>query len=257
MVPDRLENWTFETLETLCAAGQSESDRHDFKSGLQNPEGTTKICCAFANSFDGFLVIGVADKSNQFKIHVIETDKELYGHLVTKVKADPDITISMPRMIPILGSTRLVYVFEIPQSPRRPHLPTPADWRVFWKRVGSNCVQMTLEEVRYQMSVYEEKREKLALLLIELTHIVRSLEEQANYQDGHYNGVIFSFDIIDRVIVESYAILKNDLNSIGALDTLKKRLTIINSEKQKFLSMLTQPYMPDDQRTMINNEPIS
>lgn len=27
---DRLDNWTFEILETLCAAGRSESDRPDF-----------------------------------------------------------------------------------------------------------------------------------------------------------------------------------------------------------------------------------
>jgi hypothetical protein len=29
-------------------------------------------------------------------------------------------------------------------------------------------VQMTLEEIRYQMNTYEEKREKLALLLIDM-----------------------------------------------------------------------------------------
>jgi hypothetical protein len=246
LVPDRLENWTFQTLETLCAAGQSESDRHDFKLGLQEPKGTTKICCAFANSFGGFLVIGVGEKSKRFKIEGIEPSAELYGDLTAKVKADPDITISPPRTIAVPGSTKLVYVFEIPQSPRRPHLPTKVDERVFWKRLGSNCVPMALEEVRYQMNVYEEKREKLALLLMEFHHIVRSLGEQSTMPDGAYDGSIFSFDIIDRVVVESYSILKSDPNTIGALDTLKKRLMLVNAEKQKLLTIVTQPYMPEE-----------
>jgi hypothetical protein len=244
LVPDRLENWTFQTLEILCAAGQPESDRHDFKLGLQEPKGTTKICCAFANSFGGFLVVGVGEKSKRFKIEGVEPSAELYGELIAKVKADPDIAISPPKTITIPEATKLVYVFEIPQSPRRPHLPTKVDERVFWKRLGSNCVPMTLEEVRYQMNVYEEKREKLALLLMELTHIGRSLEEQTFIQDGTYNGSLFSFDIIDRVVVESYSILKSDPNTIGVLDTLKKRLMLANAEKQKLFSIMALPHHP-------------
>lgn len=62
---------------------------------------------------------------------------------------------------------------------------------------------MTLEEIRYQMNTYEEKLEKLALLLIDLNHKVQSLNAQASLLDNHYNGDIFTFDIIDRVIVEA------------------------------------------------------
>jgi hypothetical protein len=245
LVPDRLENWTYQTLEALCAAGRSESDRHDFKSRLQEPKGTTKICCAFANSFGGFLVIGISETSKRFEIEGVEPNKELYGQLIAKIKADPEIAISSPNMIAIPESTKLVYVFEIPQSPRRPHLPTPVDERVFWKRLGSDCVPMTLEEVRYQMNIYEEKREKLALLVMEMSHIVRSLSEQTALPDGAYNGSIFSFDIIDRVVVESYSILKSDPNTIGALDTLKKKLMMVNAEKQKLLSMMAVSYAPE------------
>lgn len=242
LVPDRLENWTFQTLEALCAAGQSESDRHDFKLGLQEPRGTTKICCAFANTFGGFLVIGVGEKSTQFKIEGIDPNKELYGQLLAKIKADPEIAISPPTTIAIPKSTKLVYVFEIPRSPRRPHLPTLADERFFWKRVGSDCIQMTLEEIRYQMNTYEEKREKLALMLMELSHIVRSLTEQSEIKDGIYDGSVFSFNIIDRVVVESYSILKSDPNTIGVLDTLKKQLMRANTEKQKLNSIMALPH---------------
>ena len=241
MVPDRLDSWTHQTIENLCSAGQSESDRHDFKLGLQDPKTTTKLCCAFANSFGGFLVIGVAEKLNGFHIEGIEPDKELYGKLIAKVKADPDIAIKPPKTIEVPGSAKLIYIFEIPQSSRRPHLPVPADWRVFWKRHGSDCVQMTLEEVRYQMNTYEEKREKLTLLVMELSHIIRALQEQTILEDGSYNGTTFSFDIIDRVVVESYSILKSDPDTIGALNTLKSKLMTINAEKQRLFSTMSQP----------------
>jgi hypothetical protein len=112
------------------------------------------------------------------------------------VKADPNIAISLPRTISIPTSTKLLYVFEVAQSPRRPHLPSPAEQRTFWKRQGSDCVPMTLEEIRYQMNTYEEKREKLALLLIDLHHKLASLHDQAAMADGD----VFSFEIVDRVV---------------------------------------------------------
>jgi hypothetical protein len=37
---------------------------------------------------------------------------------------------------------------------------------------------MTLEEIRYQMNTYEEKREKLSLLLIDLHNKLQSLGAQ-------------------------------------------------------------------------------
>ena len=243
MVPNTLNDWTYEVVQGLCAVGQSESDRHDFKFQLAELHNATKICCAFANTFGGFIVVGVKDKGRgQFEIVGLDPDKELYGNFLAKVKADPDIAISLPKTIEIPGSTKLLYVFAVPQSFRRPHLPSPADQRVFWKRQGSACVQMTLEEIRYQMNTYEEKREKLALLLIDLHNKLRSLGDQAAMPDLHYNGDVYSFDIIDRVVAEAFTILKADVNIFGALDTIKRRLMLLNAEKQKMLNILSQAY---------------
>src|ERR1700758_2240518 len=117
---------------------------------------------------------------------------------------------------------------KFPKSPRRPHLPSPVDQRTFWKRQGSDCVPMTLEEIRYQMNTYEEKREKLALLLIDLHHKLVSLHDQAAMVDGHYNGDVFSFEIVDRVVAEAYSILKEDLRIFGALDKIRRSLMLLN-----------------------------
>jgi predicted HTH transcriptional regulator len=59
MIPSTLNDWTYQTIEALCSVGQSESDRHDFKFNLAELHNATKICCAFANTFGGFIVVGV------------------------------------------------------------------------------------------------------------------------------------------------------------------------------------------------------
>jgi len=252
-VPTTLGAWTYEAVAALCAAGYSESDRHDFKRGLPDAKGLTKVACALANTFGGFIVLGVAEAArHSFEPIGIDPDGEIYGQFHAKIRAEPEIPISYPRQIEVPGSLKVLYVFEVLQSTRRPHLPSPADERIFWKRVGSSCRQMTLEEVRQQMLSLEEKREKLALLLIDLFHKQRSLEEQANVPDGHYSGDIFAFDIIDRIVVESYSILRDDVNTIGVLDTLRKQLLLLNAEKQKVLSMMALSYGPEDKARAIN-----
>ncbi|MBI3758455.1 MAG: ATP-binding protein [Deltaproteobacteria bacterium] len=254
MLPKTLSDWTYEVIQTLCAAGQTESDRHDFKFNLAALHNATKICCAFANTFGGFIVVGVKDSGpRQFEILGIDPDKELYGNLLSKVKADPDIDISPPKTISVPGADKLLYIFEVPQSTRRPHLPSPADQRIFWKRQGSACIQMTLEEIRYQMNTYEEKREKLALLLIDLHNKLRSLEDQAAMPNAHYNGDMFFFEIIDRVVAEAFAILKADASIFSALDTIKRRFMLLNAEKQKMLAIQALSYGVEFKTARIND----
>jgi hypothetical protein len=253
LVPNILNCWTYETVEALCAAGQCESDRHDFKFNLPESTNVTKVCCAFANTFGGFIVLGIRDaKLGLFEIVGIDPDKEIYGKLIAKARADPDIPILPPKIISITNSEKLIYIFEIAQSPRRPHLPSASDQRIFWKRQGSACVQMTLEEIRYQMNNYEEKRDKLALLLIDLHHKARSVSDQAAMPDGNYNGDVFSFEIIDRVVADAYAVLRADVNTFGALDTIRRQLMLLNAEKQKLLTILTLSYGPEDKLAEIN-----
>ncbi len=245
MIPDKLADWTYDTVAALCAAGHSESDRHDFKFNLAALHDATKICCAFANSDGGFIVVGVREDNSdrtKFKVEGIDPDRELYGNFIRKVRAEPGIDIPPPAVIDIPGSERKLYVIEVPQSARRPHLPVEADKRYFYKRHGSDCVQMTLEEIRFLMNSYEEKREKLTLLLIELANIAHILRDQSALPDGYYTSEIFSFEIIDRVLVEAYAFLKSDMPTIVMLNQLKRHLMFFNGEKTKLLSMLGLSY---------------
>jgi predicted DNA-binding protein YlxM (UPF0122 family) len=112
---------------------------------------------------------------------------------------------------------------------------------------------MTLEEIRYQMNTYEEKREKLALLLIDLHHKLVSLHDQAAMADGHYNGDVFSFEIVDRVVAEAYSILKEDVRIFGALDKIRRSLMLLNAEKQKMTSVMSLSYNEPYKRAEIND----
>ena len=243
-VPTSLAEWSFESIKALCSAGYSESDRHDFKFGLPESKGLTKVACAFANTFGGYVVLGVKEKNGHtgFQPIGIEPNSEIYGEFLNKIRAEPEIGISYPKLISVPSSSKFLYVFEIFQSTRRPHLPSKSDERIFWKRVGSDCCQMTLEEIRQQMLMLEEKREKLSLLLIDLFYKLQSLKNQENAPDGHYDGDMFTFETIDRIVVESYSLLRCDVKILEILNLLRSRFSLLNVEKHQLFSFLTLSY---------------
>ena len=46
--------------------------------------------------------------------------------------------------------------------------------------------------------------------------------------------------------------LRNDLNTIGVLDTLKRRLNLLNVEKQKLLNFMALSYSAESKLAEIN-----
>jgi hypothetical protein len=131
----------------------------------------------------------------------MQSDNEFSAKLRRGIRAEPHIEVSMPKLIAVPGSGNVIYVFAIPQSARRPHLPSMADERFFWKRSNSTCERMTLEEIRYQMLSYDEKREKLILLVIDLEAKAARLKRLTSVPPGSTLGTTFSFDVVDRVVV--------------------------------------------------------
>ena len=74
MIPDRLEDWTYAKIQELVKNGINESERHDFKSGLPPAIDLTKDCCAFANSKDGFIILGIGEsgKNSELKESIVK-----------------------------------------------------------------------------------------------------------------------------------------------------------------------------------------
>lgn len=143
MIPDKLEDWTYEMIKELVDKNEGESDKHDFKYDIPNPERLTKICCAFANTKGGYVILGVKEDNSRFKIEGIDDDKELAHRFGQRIDASPTVYFSMPRILTIPDSDRIIAVFQIPQSPERPHLPSKEEHRIFWKRTNRGNDYMT------------------------------------------------------------------------------------------------------------------
>ncbi|OYU46955.1 MAG: hypothetical protein CFE31_19125 [Rhizobiales bacterium PAR1] len=242
MVPNTLDDWNFDVINTLCQRGNSESDRHDFKGEIRSLHNLTKICCAFSNSYGGFVIVGVSEKDNNFEITGIDSENEIYSIFCQKIKAEPQISIPYPKIIEIPHSTKFIYVFHIPKSTRRPHLPSMAAERIFWKRREGYCEQMTLEEIRYQMNSYEEKIEKLALLLIELHFQRKLLHSQSLNRSPGYETSKFSIDLIKIVISETYAQMKDEHMFFSCINGIITSLNSLNVKKDYLMNIQSQAY---------------
>jgi len=250
LVPDRLDDWTYEVVKELAGLGQTETDRHDFKFGLPNADTLTKECCSFANSKGGFVVIGVKQKGIGFIVEGIDPDSEIANKFGQKLRADPTIPFEAPHVLPIPDSHKVLYVFHIPRSPERPHIPSDPDKRIFWKRTNTGCEQMTLEETRAEFMHYEEKREKLKLLFIELVANKEQLAKITGVKPGETTLITLDSSVLERLLVDLYSIIQDDSQLVKILLELREHIRICNARTQILHTQLALSYGPGDKARM-------
>jgi predicted HTH transcriptional regulator len=102
LIPENLVDWTYETIARLCDFGQAESETHDFKFDIRGIKDLNKLCCAFANTRGGFVIIGVKENGNKnFSIEGIEPDKELFSKFIQKIHTEPAIDVDIPKIVDI------------------------------------------------------------------------------------------------------------------------------------------------------------
>lgn len=154
MIPNKLDDWNFDIINDLINKNIGEGDRHDFKHNLPQSDILTKIACAFANTFGGFIIFGINEIGKYFSIYGIENNKELQHEFGQKTRVDPQIFYSSPKIIKIPGSSKIIAIFHIPLSPMRPHLLLDTNKRIFWKRTNRGNEQMTYEEIRMSFLNY-------------------------------------------------------------------------------------------------------
>lgn len=249
-VPDHLENWTYEVVKELARLGQPETDRHDFKAGLPDVHTLTKVCCCFANSKGGFIVLGVKERNNRFIPEGIDPDSEMAMKFGQRLKASPTVLFEAPRLLNVPDSEKVLYVFHIPRSPERPHIPSDADRRVFWKRTNTGCERMTLEEIRAEFMNYEERREKLKLLFIELAANKNQLSQIGEAQD---DLPLLTLDsaVLERLLVDLYSILQGDRELVRILLNLREQIRVCNSKIQLLFSRMALSYSHGDKQKMV------
>lgn len=224
-IPNRLEDWSLDVVQHLASDGRSETDLFDFKADLQPRSQQTKTCCAFANTRGGFLIFGVRERGTEgWLVEGVPANREFAAHFGARVQADPMIQYPASRVVELPSSPgRLVHVVHIPKSPLRPHLPVPKNERVFWKRTNVGCEQMSIEEVRAEFMQYEERRERLKLLVVELA---TNLDIVGTYEDQPRSDVLETptSTVLDRMLVDAYSLIQSDPELLGTLISIQREV---------------------------------
>jgi hypothetical protein len=177
MIPKTLTEWSLAKIRDLAASGPFENDFYDFKLGLQDSEGQSKIAAAFANAMGGFLVFGVSDTRDVIGV----ADPELPANFGRKLeRIEPSVEYEVGRPIPVTDGYRL-FVIHVPRSSRGPHAVRLSDARrVFLKRAPSGTNEaMSYEEIRAAFTEGEPRRGQLRFLRAEVKRIT-DLAERLN-----------------------------------------------------------------------------
>lgn len=228
----------------MVARGGMEGDTFDFKLSLPEAETLTKICCAFANTNGGFLVLGVGETGRRFEIKGIENDKELATRFGQRIRAEPTIYFKLPKILEMPGSEKVLAVFHVPQSNDRPHAPSNKEKAAFWKRTNSGCEQMTYEEIRGAFLGYEGRREKLRLLYVELvfnSRLVREMLVPDQQAATTYSLLTLDPTVINGLMADIFPLIGRDKELVDLLYKIRKNIYAINNQKESFFQQIAVP----------------
>ncbi len=253
-IPNSLDAWSHATVVDCAKIGRCEGERHDFKFNLPDSDTLTKVCCAFSNSYGGFVVVGVKDRSGHFTVEGIAPDSEIAKKFSDKLHADPSIQFSSPRSIAVPETSKFLYIFHVPQSPDRPHIPMQVDKRIFWKRTPGGCEQMTFKEIQEQFLRYEERREKLKLLFIELLCNREQLQEMSAIEKGKYSLATLDSAVLDHLLVDTFSIVSTEVGLIRILLTLRNEIRITNNKAKIFFLQMAMPLSNRDTLAATHND---
>lgn len=237
-IPRTREGWTYELIKSLCDEHAAETDTHEFKEKLIEPDKLTKCCCAFANSKGGFLIFGIRDNSHQ--IMGMKRDAEFGKHFGDKLKAAPAIHFEAPVFIPIPEKRKVLIVIHIPPSRRRPHVDANREKIKFWKRTNRGCEQMTIEEIRQQFRDQDVLWGKLRLLFLELEDckLVLDILSSPNAADAMLTPLDVS--AIAPLLSEVQALFGEDTTVASLLTALRHYARKIEAERTRTFTFLGQ-----------------
>jgi Putative DNA-binding domain len=257
LIPQKLDDWTYQLVNELVNKNVGESYRHDFKADIPDSDSLTAICCSFANTDGGFIVLGVSENNAKWKIKGIDNDKEIAHRFGQKINADPTIQFDLPKIIPITNSTKVLAVFHIPKSSERPHIPSVKEKRTFWKRTNKGKDYMTYQEIRMSFQNYEERREKVKLLHNELLINAELLESMKSADVSQMNPQsLLTLDsiVITNLLTDLYTIIGKDHDLVKSLNTIRVNIRIINNKISHFLSQAALPLSNSMEITRHHNE---
>jgi predicted HTH transcriptional regulator len=255
-IPSNLEGWNLEIVRNLIEQGTAEDDSFDWKEKLpqksdeDNNDGKFRLrkgICAFANSYGGFFVYGVKDpKSNPG----LSTDELMVG--IDKSMDFPNSFGNFPKdCIPSvywtfinlsLSEDKQIWVVQIEKSWKAPHgAKSNKDQAIhFMKRTNQGDDYMTIEEIRYSMLNYHERKLKLELVKGELNSIKKQCEYKHLRQTRggqSYRASKYDLEVIKSVLAEIYLILNDRKNIIDLINDIRITATQIDGYVENFSSI--------------------
>jgi len=258
VVPNTLEEWTLDTISQLLVGGYKEAESFDFKESLpekSNPKhklDLIKDCCAFANSFGGFLVFGVSDDISASVESCLKgiTAKEFltdFGNYPSQCTPSVKWNYRNPPIPLKNGNT--IYVIEILRSWDAPHCyednkSVSNQWYCFPKRTNKGNEYMSYEEIRMSFLQYYEKRLKLQLLRSELQTIKDNAGGLRRYAESAANPPPlgeFSLTILETTLADTYTILMSEVLLLSQLTQIRRMCGRVNNKLQ---SVLPVYYLP-------------
>jgi hypothetical protein len=204
-----------------------------------------------------FIVLGIRPKGRRIEIGGIEDSSELSNLFGQKISAIPTIDFGLPKKINIPNLQKILAVFYIPLSPERPHIPAAADKRIFWKRTNTGNEQMTYDEIRMNFQNYEERREKLKLLYLELLSNKEQLESMRTPEgsmEGRYSLVSLDSTVIDTLLSDVYSMIAKNSYLVKSLLNLRFEIRVINNKIKVFYTQVALPMSNKGQITRQHNE---
>lgn len=143
VIPDSLDGWNYDIITQLIDNKVVENEILDFKLDLPDANTLTDLCCSFANSKGGFIILGVGETRSSFRIEGVKNDREIAHKFGQTIRAEPHIRFEIPKLIEIPNSPNVLVIFYIPSSPMKPHAPQDEQRRIFWRepiRVKNTCL---------------------------------------------------------------------------------------------------------------------
>ena len=249
-IPLNLEGWDLEIIKNLIEHGTAEDDSFDWKKQLPNKndkDGKFRLrkgICAFANSYGGFFIYGVKDpKSNPG----LSTDQLMVG--IDKSIDFPNSFGDFPKnCIPSvywtftnlsLSDDKQLWIVHIEKSWKAPHgAKSEQDQAIhFTKRTNQGDDYMSIEEIRYSMLNYHERKLKLELVKGEL----KNIKDQSGFvylrktiSGQEYRAPKYDVDIIKSVLAEIYLILKDKQDIIYVINEIRTKSIEIDGYVENF-----------------------
>jgi len=247
IIPDRLDDWTHDTVATIVQDYDYEPGWFDYKEVLTPTRGEANehrksICrtaCSMANASGGYILFGVRDAKARVStpispivgIPLSDHRKELADKLTSIEPSLHFDTMSTPIPLPN-NETRVVFVVHIPRSPFRPHMYEGTFLR---RGSGGSAETMNIYEVREQMLNTEERMRKATLLQLELKTFRRQLDHLRSGNSIAVRGLVrFDVGTFKLLLADICPLLANDI--LADLVQIPVLASMVNEQVQQLLS---------------------